>query len=56
MIKKKLRIKYNYFINKKYAKTNMVYSLFGCLSKISAEDTVILYGIFIIPKKLLIKF
>ena len=22
----------------------MVYSLFGCLSKISAEDTVILYG------------
>ncbi len=44
MIKKKIKNKYNYFINKKYAKTNMVYSLFGCLSKISAEDTVILYG------------
>ena len=33
MIKKIIKNKYNYFINKKYAKTNMVYSLFGCLSK-----------------------
>ena len=44
MIKKIIKNKYNYFINKKYAKTNMVYSLFSCLSKIKIEDTVILYG------------
>jgi len=44
MIKKIIKNKYNYFINKKYAQTNMVYSLFGCLSKIKIADTVILYG------------
>lgn len=34
----------NYFINRKYKDTNMVYSFFKCLNKQNNEDVVVLYG------------
>lgn len=34
----------NFFINRKYKETNMVYSFYKCLKKKNTEDVLILYG------------
>tara|TARA_B100001057_G_scaffold276525_1_gene276777 strand:- start:3475 stop:4233 length:759 start_codon:yes stop_codon:yes gene_type:complete len=44
LILKYTKKKFNYFTNKKFKQTNMVYSFFKCLKKNDNKSTIILYG------------
>lgn len=51
LIKKKFGKNFNYIFNKDYSSTNMVYTLFNALKRISNTDVIITYSDIIYDKK-----